>query len=550
MSTQGNSIKRKYISGAFILLISTVIVKLIGAVYKIPLTSYIGATGRGYFSVAYNLCMPIHALTMGAFPLALSKLVSTYNAQGNYLKIKALKKASGRLFFLVGLAGLIIMLIAAKPYSVYIASSPKSIYTIFALAPSVFFSCLAAGKRAFAEGYMDMKPTAGSQITEALFKMVFGLLLARYSMTYLIEFYESYGTVFGVSMSYDDAMAAIYPLTSAAAMLGVTLGGVAGWAFVSFYTANRYNSFPAGRINVRDAMNELVMFSVPLVGATVIQSVANFADTASIQYSLTLCDKDILQNIYSYSGDDIYTYVYGIYSAALDFKNLIPAVVMALGVTAVPAVSAAYESSNGRFSSLMTSILKYTVVISSAGGMALALFSKDILNIFYGSGNSDIASGAERLLFYFGVTMLPCCVASTGVFCVQSLGYSKNIIAPFALSALVRAVINYLLIRNEQINIAGSVVSNFAGFLIITVWCLIIIHKKTNYSVNIFEIFIKPIICTSITYFAVKFTRDGFFTGASNIAVFLFCAGLCIIILLFMLILFKTISVQELKSFK
>lgn len=46
------------------------------------------------------------------------------------------------------------MLVGAKPYSELISSSPKSIYTIFALAPSVFFCCLGAGKRSFAEGLL------------------------------------------------------------------------------------------------------------------------------------------------------------------------------------------------------------------------------------------------------------------------------------------------------------------------------------------------------------------------------------------------------------
>ena len=85
------TIKQKYISSAFILLTATIVVKVISAVYKIPLTGYIGAVGRGYFSVAYNLCMPIHALTMGAFPLALTRLVSRYEAKGDRLKIKALR---------------------------------------------------------------------------------------------------------------------------------------------------------------------------------------------------------------------------------------------------------------------------------------------------------------------------------------------------------------------------------------------------------------------------------------------------------------------------
>ena len=79
------------------------------------------------------------------------------------------------------------MLVAAKPYSELISSSPKSIYTIFALAPSVFFCCLGAGKRSFAEGFIDMKPTAACQIIEAVFKMVFGLLFARFSMGFLCQ---------------------------------------------------------------------------------------------------------------------------------------------------------------------------------------------------------------------------------------------------------------------------------------------------------------------------------------------------------------------------
>lgn len=551
LGSVGQNIKSRYISSAFILLLSSVVVKIIGAVYKIPLTSYIGATGRGYFSVAYNLCLPIHALTMGAFPVALSKLVSTYNSRGDYLRIKALKKASGKLFFIVGAAGMGIMLIAAVPYSKYIASSPKSIYTILTLAPSVFFSCLAAAKRALAEGYMDMKPTAVSQITEALFKAVFGLLFAKYTMSALYDAYLSSGSVLGFAVaSEDDALAAIYPLTSAAAMAGTTLGCIASWIFVCIYNSCRFNSFPPGRIDSADAMHELVMFSLPLAGATAVQSLSNFADTASIQYSLSLCDKAFLYAQYPAAGDDIYTYVYGIYSAALDFKNLIPGIVMALGVTAVPAVSAAYESSQQRFSSLMTSIMKYTVILASAGGTALALFGKDALALFYASGNEDIVTGAQSLLFLFGVGIVPCCTASTAVFCVQSLGYSRYTIAPFAVSALVRAAINFLTVSQADINILGSAVSCFAGGLIITVWCICIIKSKTHCKIGFVKIFVKPLICAAATFFAVKFIREGLLTGLSELAVFALCAVICVVILVFLLFFTGAVSVKELKSFK
>lgn len=208
-------------SSAFILLVATVAVKIISAVYKIPLTNYIGAEGRGYFSIAYNLCMPIHAITMGAFPLALTKLVSSCEAKGNTLKINALRVASKRLFFIVGTAGTAVMIILAKPYAQIISSSPKSIYTILALAPSVFFSCMCACHRSFAEGFLDMKPTAVSQFIDALFKMIFGLLFAKYSMSGLFNMYVETGAVFGIEAGGErEALSIIYPITSAAAMLG------------------------------------------------------------------------------------------------------------------------------------------------------------------------------------------------------------------------------------------------------------------------------------------------------------------------------------------
>jgi len=130
--------KQKYIGSALLLLISSVAVKLISAVYKIPLTAYIGATGMGYFNVAYNLYMPIHSVIMGAFPIALSHLVSKYNANANSAKVYSLKKASRLLFFIVGILGTGIMILAAKPYAQLVASE-KSIYTIYVIAPTVLF---------------------------------------------------------------------------------------------------------------------------------------------------------------------------------------------------------------------------------------------------------------------------------------------------------------------------------------------------------------------------------------------------------------------------
>lgn len=540
------SLKQRYLTSAFILLAATVIVKIISAVYKIPLTSYIGAEGRGYFSIAYNLCLPVHSITMGAFPLALTKLVSSYEAKGDILKVKVLRKASKKLFFIIGVIGMAVMLIAAKPYCNIISSSPKSIYTILALAPSVFFSCLCACHRAFAEGYLDMKPTAVSQLLEALFKMIFGLLFARYSMSRLYEYYLIHNTVIGIKVSGEqEALSAIYPLTSAAAMLGVTLGSIAAYIFAMIYTNSRYSNFPAENIDSGSAYNELLTFSASLVGATVIQSISNFADTSSIQYFLSLCSEDTLKALYSYSGDDIYTYVFGIYAAVLDFKNLVPSVVMALGVTAVPAVSSAFEISSERFSSLLTSIFKYSSILSIVGGLLLACFSREILGIFYYSSNPDIVENGSRMLFYMGVTVLPCALATTTVYSTQALGFAKSTIPAFAVSCVLRVAVNYLLIPNSDINIMGAAFSNFIGFSVIVIMNIITVRRKTKAKISYINVFVKPVLCAILSYFVITYIKMHTSMNIyESIILMLLCAGIYFI----MLLVTKAIVIQKKNS--
>ena len=66
------------LNGALVLMIATAIGSIIGALYKLPLTALIGEVGRGYFASAYQIYVPIYAISMGGLPVAVSKLVSEY----------------------------------------------------------------------------------------------------------------------------------------------------------------------------------------------------------------------------------------------------------------------------------------------------------------------------------------------------------------------------------------------------------------------------------------------------------------------------------------
>ena len=61
------------LNGALVLSVSTLLVKIISVIYKIPISNMMGAVGRGYFDSAYNLYIPIYTISMAGLPVAVSK---------------------------------------------------------------------------------------------------------------------------------------------------------------------------------------------------------------------------------------------------------------------------------------------------------------------------------------------------------------------------------------------------------------------------------------------------------------------------------------------
>ena len=49
-------------------MVSALIVKIMGAVFRIPLANMLGGTGMGYFSAAYGIFMPVYAVSVTGLP--------------------------------------------------------------------------------------------------------------------------------------------------------------------------------------------------------------------------------------------------------------------------------------------------------------------------------------------------------------------------------------------------------------------------------------------------------------------------------------------------
>lgn len=556
-----NKKSQSVISGAIILVLSTVLVKVIGAVFKIPLTSLIGGTGRGYFSTAYNIYTPIYAISLAGLPTAVAKLVSQNVALGNFAKVQAIRKVAGKLFLFAGTIGTVFLLAVAYPYAKYVAGTMSVIPCILTVAPSIFFCCLMSTGRGYFEGNQNMTPTAVSQVIEALSKLVFGLLFAYLVMNYLSNEYLSTSTVLGTLVaSKEQALSMIYPYTAAASILGVTAGTFFGWVYMAIY-GKLYPPMPKcnRKIDQKPIAKELILIAMPIVLGSLVQNLSNLIDTATIQNRLEFALQNdaygTIQRMYnqslSMSGTvvaDIKTYLFGVYNSALDFKNLVPTVTLALGISALPAMSRAWTLRHKEdMETIVNTVIKYSMVVGTPVGFGMAVFPSELLGLIYRGTSADIVPVAAPIVQTYGLFMFLFCVSAPLTSILQSIGKASMTVKSMAVGGIVKVVLNFVLVGNPQWNINGAPISTIACFAIIVIMNLFCLIKETKVHIGVFQCFLKPIFASAVSTIGAKLLYIFLITKIPNSIALLIVITISAIFYIILLIITKILNKTDLK---
>ena len=116
------------LNGAFVLVVATVLVKVIGALFKIPLSMLIGEVGRGYFNTAYEIYTPLYSISMAGLPIAVSRMVAKERSLGNLRDVRMIRRVATRLFLITGAVGTVLMFLIAYPYTKHVVGYTENIY--------------------------------------------------------------------------------------------------------------------------------------------------------------------------------------------------------------------------------------------------------------------------------------------------------------------------------------------------------------------------------------------------------------------------------------
>lgn len=524
--------KQNVLGGAIVLVVATALVKVIGAIYKIPLTSIIGSLGRGYFASAYNIYTPIYAISMAGLPVAVSTIVSRNVALGKYRDVKQVLKVTFPLFLLLGLVGTGAMFIAAKPY-VDSVGSPLALYSVFAIAPSILFCCVMSTYRGYYEGLSNMYPTAISQVIESLGKLIFGLTLSKLVINYAFRQIEATGEVFGTVIKQESDTAIVYAMAAAAAIVGVTLGTV----FACIYTILRHkikkdgitqeklvNSPLAG--TKKSTMKAIIAIAVPTAISSLVLNITNFIDTWMIQNrleSVVVKHFDEIMSIYgdsitaaSVAKENIHTFLYGAYDTTMDFKNLIPTIMMTLGVSAIPIISGAMAKKDHKLvGETVNTVFRMTMLIALPAGAGFMALSGPILTLLYeGTANEPGISVAAPVMALYGLMMAILTLSAPLTNILQAIGRADVPAKSLALGCGIKIGLNYLLIGIPSINVNGAVFGTAAFYLFCIIYNYAVLKKETGVKIDLKTVIIKPLVASVLC----GVSAYGVYTVVSKIA--------------------------------
>ncbi|MDR3344616.1 MAG: polysaccharide biosynthesis C-terminal domain-containing protein [Oscillospiraceae bacterium] len=525
--------QQSLVNGAIVLTFAMLAVKVIGILFKMPLTDTIGMLGRGYFDLVYQIYTPIFAISVAGLPIAVARMISESIALKRYRDARAILQASRRIFLIAGLLGTAVLVLIAYPY-IMITKAPSEILPgIFMVAPAIFFCCMMSSYRGYYEGLRNMNPTAASQFIEAAGKLVVGLFLAKQVLSYGMGIYESSKAADGTAVIWGttvhdsgEAYTAIVPWAAAGAVLGVTVGSVLGLIYLMARHKLRGDGLTRLDLELspeakdrRAISKELLKIALPVVIGALILNVSNLIDTMTIVGRTTTAlgtdfstvwamHKDALDSAVANdnlrltgnaqeSNQLIATYLFGAYNTGVDFRNLVPTITSGFGISVLPVLAAAWATRNrDEVRRSIDSIMRLCLLIALPAGFGMAVLAKPMLTILYGSGNAaDGISVAVPVLQIYGVVTALLALSTPITNMLQGLGRTDIPVKTMAFCIVLKIVCNLVFIGIPSLNIYGSMIGTIIFYVFDVGINLFMLGRITGVRVAWWSVLVKPLFC-------------------------------------------------------
>lgn len=413
--------KQSFIKGAIIISLGGFISKILGAVYRIPLTAFLGGEGMGIYQMVYPLYCILLTVSASGIPTGIARLISAGTGAG------AERKAF-TLYGVIGAVGTLIMFALSAPLASIQGEGAIKLCCIM-LCPSVFFVSILSVIRGYFQGRGNMYPTAVTEVCEQVIKVIFGCVTAY---------------IFRANL----------PVAVASTLVAVTVSEIFSTLIAVIWYMRKRGVKPL-YTEYAVPYSAILKYTVPLTLTAIAMPVSQLLESIVAVRLL----RGMAENA---------TALYGIFSGcAVTIINLPVSVTYGLAAASVPQISPLAEKGDieGAKQKAYKSLL-ITLAISIPCAVILFAFAPLAVRLIF----SSLEGGEKQLLIklvrIMAVNAVTLSFVQTSSACLTSLGKPVKSTVTQWVTAILRVALTAALIKFTSTSIAGAAISANCSYLV------------------------------------------------------------------------------------
>lgn len=485
--------KKSLVKGAAILAVAGLLVKFLGAFFRIPLANWIGDTGMANYAPAYNIYGFLLVFATAGLPVAISRMVAERCAVGQFREAERVFKLSRMLMMIIGVIGFCLLFFFADWIAARV-NLPDAALAMRATAPALLMVPLMSAYRGYFQGMQEMTPTALSQVVEQIFRVGCGLGLAWFLMHsdrvfsgYRPEVKGAAGGCFGAAAGAVGGLAVMFLI----------------YCMVRKKIKRRIRHDNTGaRESSGMILKRIAAIAIPVTLGSAIMPIVNLIDSGIVMSRLLSAGID------HSAAESMLGQLTGFASPIIAFPEVL---LQAIVVSLVPMVSAANRMKNrAELHGNITLGMRMTTIIALPCAAGLFTLAVPVMTLLYPSQAASAAgAGPCMKILSIGFIFLAVITVITGA--LQGIGKQVYPVINLFIGVLVKFAVTWTLTAVPSINVKGAAVGTACAYLVAAILDLIALKRFTKIRMSVPQIVVKPFIASVIMGIIVLFVYKGAF---------------------------------------
>ena len=460
--------KQNFLQGTALLAMATAIVKVIGALYKIPLNAIIGEQGFGYFNTAYEIYNVLLMISTAGLPVAMSRMISQASSLDHYGQVRRVYATARGIFLGLGIAGSLLMTLFCRQLAVF-QNQPDAWFAIGCLGPCVLLICIMSTFRGFFQGQSNMLPTSISQVLEAITKLIVGIAAALVLLKVTGE----------------------VPMAAGGAILGVTASCLVSAIYLFSIFRKSFKTMP-----VTD--EEVTGFGATAKGLLII-AIPITLGSAGLQILTMLETKLYMGQLLAHGNSQASAdTMKGIYNMTQTIFNMPCAFITPITISIIPAITAQLTLENhAGAKETEESAARITGLISMPCAFGLAVLAEPVTALLGGYTGEKLVL-APQLMTILGISIMFNAVVLVTTAIMQAHGHAGRPVINMLIGGLIKLAAVYILTGNPNIGIVGTPIGTLLCYVSICVLNILSIKKLLPHAPSLVPNLLRPFLAAAI----------------------------------------------------